>query len=121
MRTTAAHFKIFKAECEKWIKVWGLLEWKIYYDHLELDGDYGECCRNLIAKKATIALGKTWANINAIGSQEVKAIAFHEVAELLLSGLDILAMARFTTANEIESERHSIIQRLENVVFEGSK
>ena len=38
LKTTKAHFKIFKAECERWIKRLGLVSWEVCYTHERLDG-----------------------------------------------------------------------------------
>jgi len=47
--------------------------------------------------------------------------AFHEVMELFLAKLKILALSRSATEQEIVEEIHSIIRTLENVVFKKQK
>lgn len=120
MKTTSAQFKIFKAECEKWIKVWGLLDWGVDYRHEYLDGVRGQRASNLDGRLVTLSLGTDWED-TLLNNYEVRKVAFHEVAELLLAETHTLGDKRFVSESRIESARHTIIRRLENVVFEKMK
>lgn len=117
MKTTTAHFKIFKAECEKWIKVWGLLDYSIEYEHEDCEGDLARCATHYRGKCALISLGAEWAD--PISTHSLKKVAFHEVAELLLMELNHFMGSRFITEEGIENATHTMVRRLENVVFEG--
>lgn len=120
MRTTIAHFKLFKAECEKWIKIWGLLDWSVDYAHEDIDGCKGQRSSGLAGKVATLSLATDWGDDN-LTNYQIKKTAFHEVAELLLAEIHALGDRRFVAEERLETARHTVIRRLENVVFEGLK
>ena len=122
-KTTGEQFKLFKRECEKWIKFWGMNEWKVYYDHNAnnvQDKERGWCWAASTDKVATLALTKDWG-VDTPTSEDIKYTAFHEVCELLLTDLDTLAKHRYSCEDEINEARHSIIRRLENVIYKRVK
>jgi hypothetical protein len=120
--TTEKHFEIFKRECEKWIKRFGLLGHRFYYIHADGPTQYlAYCiCPNAHQDRVfTLGLSKT---LNCDYSMiNLKRAAFHEVMEAFLYRLNNVARCRYVVPEEIEDEVHNIIRTLENVVFEGWK
>ena len=120
MKTTKKHFEIFKKEVEKWIKNFGLFDWEIQVEHgnISNNDNSAECQYNIMAKNAVLRLNTNFTETQPFTDKDVRAAAFHEVAELLLCRLGFLAENRYITYNEIEIERHSIIARLLNYMID---
>lgn len=120
MKTNAKHFKIFKAECEKWINIAGLVNWCVRYYHQD-DGDDGTLAWTSFqygARSVNIYLNRTWNKSIEISEYELKQSAFHEVCEVLLYPLRYLSEARFLAHGDIDTEIHNVIRVLENVLWE---
>ncbi len=118
-KTTKQDFEQFKKECQKWIKFWGLTEYRFYYYHDELDGSFAQVGWSINGKVATVTFNK---NIDEDKNQiDFKKSAFHEVCEILLAELDTLMRERYLAKNQIEGAFHTVIRRLENCVYEKLK
>lgn len=120
MKTTPKHFQLFKAECKKWIKAWGITDWKAFYSHeiiQEKDTNAQIVFYTGDEKAATIRLGKGIEAEDKI-REAVRRSAFHETGHLLLADLETLALRRFTTKIEIDTAIHAVIHRLEHWVFD---
>ena len=118
MKTTKEQFKAFKAECEKWIKCFGLLGWRFYYQHADIEGNQlAYCCfpdepeDRVFTLGFTVNLGATYCDT------DLKRSAFHEVMEALLYRIRYLAHVRYIQPEEINEEIHNLIRILENVVY----
>jgi len=123
MKTTAKHFKLFKKECERWITIFGLLNWTVHYYHEE-DGDpnvFAWTQYNHDNRVVDVSLNRVWANKPRDIEYELKRAAFHEVCEILLYPLRYLGEARFITSGEIDTGVHNVIRILENVVWKQAK
>jgi hypothetical protein len=119
MKTTKEHFRIFQAECEKWIEFFGLYGWNIHYKHTKIEGCYGQCFYNIVGRVATIELSTDFDHNHKAILTSVKETAFHEVCELLLAKLRDLSTGKLSSNYDIvDEEIHSIIRILENKVFE---
>ena len=119
MKTTQRHFEVFKKECLKWIKRFGLQDWRVDFFHEDWSDSYGQakawCKWNVNGRVVSFCLASEW-NI-PIKAKDVQQTAFHEVGHLLLGRIDILAGTRYLCEDEIKEEVHAIIRRLENAVF----
>ena len=114
-KITPKDFEVFKAESEKWIKTFGLIDWEVNYDY-DLDGDCRASCQADYVNRITInSISLEWAYKPKVA--EIKRMAFHEVCELLLSPMRLVAEARFINEDELETARHSVIRVLENTIF----
>ena len=120
MKTTKKHFEAFKKECQKWIKIFGILGWRFYFQHQDV-------CKNSLAycifpdniEDRVFTLGLT-LNIDRDSSMlDFKRSAFHEVMEALLFRLRYLANARFLNSEDIDEEIHHLIRTFENAVFDS--
>ena len=119
MKTTRRHFEIFKKECEKWIKVFGMLGWRFYYQHKDINGNQlAYCIFPDKPEDRVFTLGMT-VNLECDFSMlDFRRSAFHEVMEAFLYRLSFLAEARYVQPDEVGEERHHLIRTLETVVFE---
>ena len=115
-KTTKKDFGVFKTECRKWVKYFGLFDWEVSYSNVNLDGCRGSCNIDLGARLCTISLGKKWDYKPK--KSEIRCTAFHEVCELITGPLCVWAENRFPTQTAIDSANHYIIRILENTVFE---
>jgi len=123
MKTTAKHFKIFKAECEKWINRFGLFNWEVGYYHKE-DGDtstFSWTVYRYSGRAVDVCLNRTWQDRPYNMEYELRLSAFHEVCEILLYPLRYLGECRFLSDGEIDPEVHSIIRILESVLWRKGK
>lgn len=123
MKTTKAHFKLFKDECRKWIGKFGLLDYEIHYTHDDYEGSFAYCVHPDNRDDRIFTLGLSRNLIDGYDESNVlwhiKHAAFHEIMEILLYPFQYLAETRFICRDEIDNERHRVIRILENVIFNG--
>lgn len=122
-KTTQKDFNLFKSECQKWIEVFGLKGWRVTFRHANLDNDNSarawNTIQNLEDRVVSIGLCVDWDNdIEGVTDKNIKHSAFHEVMELFLGRMVILAKYRHSTDSEINEENHNIIRTLENVILD---
>ncbi len=120
-KTSAHDFEIFVKECKKWIEIYGLKGWSVYYFHEHNDKieNSGASIRfgSLEGRVSSIFLEPDWQG-NPVTSYQLRKSAFHEISELLFSRIYYLAAARFLHSDEeIEEEIHNLIRILENVLW----
>jgi len=121
MKVSKEFFNLFKEECYKWIKFFGLNNWCITFLQdknitsdtnawVEIDND-----NNM----AAIYLNSEWVdNKEFLNDYSIKLIAFHEVCEVLLANMDFTARSRYNISEEnIDKARHEVIHILENSIF----
>lgn len=121
MKTTKKDFELFKSTCKKWVERFGLKGWEICYQHVKLRDDRtAECSYDMIGRTASLALS-TEIDDDTYGHRSVCRDAFHEVGELLLVRIRVLARRRYATEDDIDEEVHGIIRTLENVLFDHCK
>ena len=114
--TTKKDFELFKKECRKWIDVFGMKGWQLYFYHEKIEDVYANCQVNLNAKMLTITLSSLWYKKPT--TYYIKLYAFHETCEGLLGRMNILSNYRHTTDSEITEASHEVIRILEKVIFE---
>jgi hypothetical protein len=115
---TKEEYKEFVEECKKWIEIFGLKDWKVDYLQEDLEGNWAECRVNGVSNRNVVIVLNKKVNESDEKLINIKRTAFHEVVELLIYPLEYLAECRFLQPEEIIDERHSIIRRLENSLFE---
>jgi len=123
MKTTKANYELFKSECKKWITVFGMLGWEVYYQHKDLSGNQFAYClwpQTPQDRVFTIGLSKNLPEYDDL-EMEIKRSAFHEVMEAFLYRISYLGEARYLQPEEIPEERHHIIRTLEKVIFKKGK
>lgn len=121
MKTTENHFKLFKAECNKWIEFFGLKDWGVSYVWGDVEEARAEIAYHCMDRLAVITLGKEWDELGGItiDSEIIRKVAFHEVCELFLGKLTVTTdqLGRILMESEIIEETHRIIRTMENTVF----
>ncbi len=121
IKTTKKHFDLFKIETKKWIQNFGLTDWNINYSHVKLKAR-AQCGYNLVGRVVTFSLSTEYIDdtIEYNLEQDIKISAFHEVCELLLGPLESMVDQRYALGvDDVEEERHRIIRRMENYVFQN--
>lgn len=115
---TESDFKLFKLECQKWLSFFGITEWEISYLFESLDGTRAESRVNWRSRQCVFVLTTHSPKADRF---DVQKSAFHEVCELLLTELELLAfddeIPQEARRDMAESARHAVIRRLENSVF----
>lgn len=121
-KTTKEQYKLFVSECKKWIRKFGLLGWRFYFEHNCFIGGFGRCCypEEPAHRLFTLILNKDiregdeylWSN------NFIKKVAFHEVMEAFLYRISYLGTERYIQPEEIPEERHNLIRTLESVIFD---
>jgi len=122
MKTTKRHFEIFKKECEKWIKVFGLLGHRFYYCHEDIEGrQLAYCIYPDNHEDRVFTLGLS-VNLDCDYSMvDIKRSAFHEVMEAFLYRIQNIARCRWGNGYELEDEVHNIIRTMEKAVYEKNE
>jgi len=102
-------FKLFKKECLKWAKRWGLEDWR--YDFLLSDtaGDDATVSPNLVDHIITFRFNRN----GRFSVSLIKEVAKHEMAHVLLGELRALGMSRFITPDEFNAAEHRVVIKLE--------
>lgn len=105
-------FATFKAECHRWIKIFGLTEWKIHYHFEEIENGLAAINRDFEGKIARISLNPfqercTKREVN------VKRSARHEILHLLLGELEWMEGRRVISSQSWSAAEHGVIRRLE--------
>jgi hypothetical protein len=117
-KTTKRHFKLFCDEIRKFIDIFGLVGWEVYFEHKQyLSTELAVCITDQQGRTCTISLAPKWVALKPT-DLEVRKAAFHEVCELLLSRLNRFAKDRFIHESQIDEESHNIIRILERVLWE---
>ncbi len=115
-KTTDKHLAAFEKEARFWIEKLGLLDWEIAFEREDLD-TRAQLTRSYIDKCAGFFLAKEWpCAVTPLNTEEVRKSAKHEVVELVVSELAILAEAPYKTADEVAHARHTLVRRLENIL-----
>lgn len=118
LKTTPKHFEIFKKECDRLLRVWGLDGWNVSYLHKKMGDRYAETYRRLTSRQATIALNTEWGveDVRPLSEKELNKLAKHEVLHVLLGRLGICAEARYVTETEVEEAEHEVIAHLLKII-----
>lgn len=115
--TTTAHFEIFKAECNKWIGIFGLKDWTVNIEHVDLEEDMARFSTGELSdRRVGIGLNTNWQI--PVTTYELKKCALHEICHFLLCRIDALAKHRESDDHSITEENHAIVHRLMNAFGE---
>jgi len=123
MKSTKAHFELFKSECERWIDIFGMKGYRFYYQHEDYENGAAYCLYPENPESRCFRLGMAVdfqdSPSYALDDYHIKRNAFHEVMEAFLFRISHFANTRFLQDCDIPDERHNIIHTLENVVFDN--
>ena len=119
-------FKLFKKECKYWLNRFDLGSWRVdIYQGAPPDDNLGRkilawCDANWVMRTCVIGLQNKVSKNSDIRRKIIAMAAFHEVCELLLHTLKIMAEmdAKPTILDEVTSSVHAIIRRMEKAIWE---
>ncbi len=116
--TTAEHFALFVSAAKGFIDLFGLKDWHVNFEHLDLPGDLANCeFQTGCGKASSIALARQWENFEPTDA-EIRRTAYHEVLHLLFA--DAYNVAVFDELSKPQRDwalsraHHAIIRRFEN-------
>lgn len=116
-KTTDNHLAIFRREVEKWIAIFGLLDWEVHFIRDDIGDKRAQLRTNTYNRNCVFVLCSEWTDaICPLNSAQIRYIARHEVLELLLADLDYAATCRYVQPEEIETARHVVIGYLMNYI-----
>lgn len=111
-KTTEKHLAVFRLEIEKWIEIFGMVEWELHFKRVDLINARASLQPNVETRIAIFNLCKEWTDRTApLNSAQLRYLGMHEVAELLLADLSWMATCRYVQPEEIETARHTVIGR----------
>lgn len=118
MTITKKHFELFKAECQKWIKIFELNGWNITFWHKKLDPEkhWSQCWVNLNGRQINLKLNTVWDN--EVSIDKIKSVAKHECIHALLARFSEIGNARFITDSEIYEAEEELVYKLEKIIKE---
>jgi len=114
-RTSKRDFERFQRSFRTWQRRLGLLDWRVVFVRAQLGRDYAQIHMDHAGCIATVALADSVEEDGRLGFNPV-VHGRHEALELLLGGLVWLAESRAVSGQEINTETHRIIRRLENLL-----
>ncbi len=119
-KTTAEHFETFQGECEYWLDKFSLREWEVTYEHK--NSKYTKRARawylyDFKGRACSLGLAKDYGQLPT--ESDLCKSAFHEVSEILLAGIEALALIDIypSAKEELEVCKHATIRRLEHAVW----
>lgn len=113
MRTTKKQFNEFKKWFTYYQKMFGLLDWKVYFEHKDLRDDcFANISLDLTGRVATARLNLKLEGLPVNPKESAK----HEALELFIAGLCELAESRYVTRDEVVCANHAIIRTLEKLI-----
>jgi len=115
---TDEDFKLFKAECQKWIDRLHLGDWDYTYERGGSKTMFSTASINDEAKSVLIRFPTAWNFSFTLENKEmeIKKTALHEVLEILITTLQNPDLIKQPSL--YDSEKHRIIHRLENILKE---
>lgn len=113
--TTEKHYDIFCKECLYWIKKLSLFKYEYFFKWNEIEERANIVIHN-DSKIIIITLSTTWYNLEPT-PKRIRKSAFHEICEVLLNKLCLIALSRYFNPDDLESESHSVIRIMENIFF----
>jgi len=121
VKVSKKHYGIFRKECIKWVRFFGLKEWNISAvrraDKDFEEGALAKCMADYQGRIAELIIDPDWGN-ETVTKHLLEVCAFHEVCELLFAKFAKLAEVYYS--KEIVAEEvHVIIRKLENSLFKA--
>ena len=116
-KTTEEHYELFILECNRLVKLWGLMDWKIYFEHEENKGNRAQIWVDGDNHTATIQLSGSWQDNNPT-EQGILHAARHEMIHLLIGYFNHCAESRYCTMSEMRAERERLVRHLYFILFD---
>lgn len=118
MRTTSQHFTIFQKACRRYLALFGLTDWKVYFRHEEIKDAYALCSSTMVERVATISLSTDWGNTKRpLTTKEITRTALHECVHLVVRDLYVAGSIRYMSDGEHDRCEESAVRRIENAIL----
>jgi len=108
-RVRRSQILYFQREIARWIKRFGLKDWRICHDVQHDEECFARTHIDVLGRVATVVLSSPWAD--PVTRKQLRRTAFHEAGEILFARLAWLA-------KEIDEETHAVVRRLESAFLE---
>lgn len=115
-RITKRQYEIYIKEVNKWIDIFGLKDWEVFFMLKPNDDTRSSIGFTVGDNICEFILNEYWSDKPT--TYLLKKTAFHEVVELLFGNFRHLAYSRFITEDQIDAASHALIRTFENVVFD---
>ena len=115
--TTPEEFELFRSECLRWLKFFGLTDWGVHFVHEPLEDNYAEVRVCGLSDRTAVIAFSSECEEDARQHMDIKRTAFHEVWELFLHPLCYIGQCRYVQPKEFEYAVHAIIRTMENTVW----
>ena len=116
MKLSQEHFKLFRDECEKYLDLFGLKSWRVFYELKRLKDSFGNAQWKYAGRVATITLATDFPKPFDSLEEQIKQTALHECLEILLAPISSMAGDRHFDQIDFEKEIHSVIRTLEKII-----
>lgn len=118
MKTSKADFRFYVAECQRLIKLWGLNDWLVEYEHRKNDEARAWCAGIPEHRQMVIGLATEWETPVSRGA--LRDTAFHETAHLLLAPITHMAHpSRRKTTREWETTVEMTTRKVQAAIEAG--
>lgn len=116
MKTSQKHLNLFKSECLRLQKAWGLLEWELNFCHDKISS-LASCDARFGSRNAYLSLATEWEDKCYPPTDEnIRNTAKHEMLHLLLAPLEDSVNKRFLTREMASDAGHAVLQRLMQLI-----
>lgn len=112
MKTTKKEFEEFKEEFIKYQEKFGLLDWKVSFEHTSLYGDRFAEIQSCLDGRVSVVRFNTKNPCKCNPKESAK----HEAIHLLLATLSILGGYRYITSLQKEEAEEGIVRTLEKLL-----
>jgi hypothetical protein len=118
IRTTKAQFQQFKRDFMRYVKLYGLIEWRFDIVHADCGNAYSTVNANSPGKVVTVCFNTVWCDRSGLPltRASIRATARHEANEMLVSDICDLIETPFKTRDQVEATRHALVRRLDNII-----
>ena len=112
-KTTKKDFKEFQKEFMKYVELFGLKGYSVFFGREEINGGHAEIRVNIRDRVATVVLS---TEKHEKHFQTMRDCAKHEALHLLIARLEDLAKRRYVTPGDINEECEGIVEILEKSI-----
>lgn len=111
MKTTKKQFELFREECLRLQKEWGLLDWDLYFEHYKLDEYWAISKMKSAGRVSTIVLSSDLEGVD-VTDELIISTAKHEMVHHLVADLSCLVCGAFYTKDEVKQAEESAVNRI---------
>ena len=112
-RTLSRDFALFRRECERCIRRWKIVGWRIEFAHEKMNCR-AECRTSYDSHACTLVLSSEWDG--PVTNKLIRDCARHEVVHILLDDLNSIACARYTTNDKRTLALESTVRHLQELL-----